>query len=420
MNRAALRIGLLAIAAHLSVVPAVFAEVESRSLVPGEVLSLLEAPPTAESTPPTSGPETTGAEVVALPEVPPAPPFSGPTLAAMQLALPLCGGLFLRSSLPGDLNSRLITQTYFVGTQEKTYSYTTADYRGLATVYAAGNSLLLLPSYMALGQLSAGTESLLMTWLMAGFGTLVGYQAGGQPPFSGNLTGEALEDRRIGTALIGAGIGFLTGQVRSALDVWARADAMQAEHDRIKALREQLESQLPAQSRVPVVDPAKPLANLSLAKPPSNGDVALWALINMAGHVVLPTVGFTASALASYALGPLSLPLWVASGASIPAASGLTHFVRGDWSEGFNRATAAVPVTALGAGLGTAGGALLGGVFGGGANYSLAYGAVFGLVMGSLISLGMWDFESARDALVRDYNRNSKVVEQPQVTEASQ
>jgi len=423
VNRVALRIGLLAIAAHLAVVPAVHAE-ETRALVPGEVLSLPDAAPTTE---PTDGSESTGADTVTLPELPRAPSINGPTLAAMQLALPLFGGLFLRSTLPDDLNSRLVTGSYTIGTEERTYSYTTSDYRGRAALYAAGNSLLLLPSYLALGQLSTGTESLLMTWLMAGFGTLVGYQAGGQPPFSGTLTGEALEDRRIGTALIGAGIGFLTGQVRSAVDVWARADAMQAEHDRVKALRRDLKARMQAQmldptdapvlteAPVPAVDPEKPLGDLSLVKPPSNGDVALWSLINVAGHVVLPTVGFAASALATSALGPISFPLWFISGASIPGASGLTHFARGDWSGGLSRTLLAVPVVVLGGGLGALGGAALGSD-----SYARLTGAAVGMLIGSLTSLVWWDVESARDGLVRDYRRKIEAGAQPEDPEAGQ
>ncbi len=374
----------------------------------------IDAPPSVSDTPGTTT-SSSDPEVAALdplPEVPPAPALNGPTLAAMQLALPIFGAWILSRGWPDDLNPRDQTYTLLDGS---TRSDTTKDYRPEAALAAAGTSLLLLPGYASIGQLSAGTDALLTTCLMAGFGALVGYQAGGQPPFSGNLTGQALDDKRIGTALIGTGLGFLTGQIRSALDVWARADAMQAEHDRVKALRDEMEARRAADDptdKPVVVDPHKPLGDLSLV-PPSAADVTVWSLINVAGHVVLPTVGFTVSALTTPVLGPLSAPLWMASIGSFPAASGLAHFTRGDWSAGVNRGLASFPVTALGAGGGAAVGALLGAVYGGGANTSVVYGAAVGMLMGSLISLVWWDVESARDALIREQARKREASEHP-------
>ena len=310
-------------------------------------------------------------------EVPPAPVLNGPTLAALQLGLPLLGGWILRSTLPRDLVYRVNPSIFGNGSGE--FRPATIPLLGL-------NSYLLVPGYALLGQASDAGEQQAITMLISGAGALIAYQAAGQPPFSSGLSDTQLDQARINGALIGMGAGFLVGQIRSACDVWSRADAMQRAHD--QALSRMASAQAD-------------LAHMSIAARSPEIDTAIGSMINLA----VPLLAFPVGSV----LARQDSLLWGSTAAIVtaPICSGTIHALNQDWEPAIRR-TLLGPVWIVG-------GALAG--FGAGLVYSILtpmiphsglalQEAAVGMQVGALATAVWWSVDSAREAAERAQARN--------------
>lgn len=304
------------------------------------------------------------------PEVPPAPVFNGPTLAALQLGLPILGALMVRGIMPETLNS-----VAYSGSLGSGY---TGDYRPASVALLAVDSALLLPAYDLIGQSAAGLDQCTTTLLLSGLGAAAAFLAAGQPPFSSGSSGATLDETRINGALLGMGAGFLIGQIRSAYDLWVRADAMQLAHDR-------------------AVGAAQPepdlLAHLALGQRSLESDVALGTLVNVA----IPLLSFPVIALTSARTSGATSALGIATVGTItllPLTSGLIHTVHADWSPAITRPLFGTLAVSAGGLIGLVAGAAVGFIPG----RSVLSDAPFGALLGGLGAGLWWSIDSARQA----------------------